>query len=93
MERDEVYKMIDTEREYQDHETNNPERADIIDEFDMAHTLLCIDKFLESAKQGWYKDNPNNNYKEVMPYMRVIAGVCVKMGEKYGMPKRRYYKR
>ena len=92
MQRSDVYKVIDTEREYQDSETENTERGDIVDEFDMAHTLLCIDKFLESAKQKWYKDNPKNNYNDVTPYLRMISAVCVKMGEKYGMPTRRYYK-
>jgi len=89
MERKDVYKSIDTEREYQKKETNDPNRVDMIEDFDMAHTLLCIDRFLKNAKENWYKDSPENNYENVMPYLRNICGVSVKMGEKYGMPERK----
>lgn len=89
MKREEVYKAIDTEREYQERETLNPDRKDMIEDFDMAHTLMCIDRFLAKAKENWYKETPENKYETVMPYLRNICGVSVKMGEKYGMPERK----
>lgn len=88
MERKEVYYSIDTEREYQVSETENPNREDMVSEFDMAHALLCIDRFIKQATDNWYKDTPTENYSTVTPILRKIAGVCVSMGEKYGMPTR-----
>ncbi len=88
MKREDVYLVIDSERDYQEKETENKDRVDIIDSFDMAHAILCMEKFLHSARDNWYKDSPENNYENVTPYLRNICGVAVKMGEKYGMPKR-----
>jgi len=88
MERLMVYKAIDSERNYQDKETQNPDRKDMVEEFDMAQALLCIEEFSRIARTHWYKDYPANNYQTVTPLLRKICGVAVKMCEKYGVSQR-----
>lgn len=87
-ERQDVFHAINTERNYQIAETEKQSRLDMVPEFDMAHALLCIEEFTRQARENWYKDNPSNKYGTVTPLLRKIAGVCVNMGEKYGMPTR-----
>ena len=86
MKRKKVYKAIDSEREYQDRETLNDDRPDMLPEFNLGQALTAIDIILTQAKAKWYNDYPP--YEDTMPLLRKIAGVCVKMGEMYGMPNR-----
>jgi hypothetical protein len=89
MKRKEVYKAIDTEREYQQRETDDIFRVDMIEEFNISTALLAMDVILEEAKFEWYHDNPKDKYQKTMDLLRKIAGMSVQMGEKYGMPDRK----
>lgn len=76
MDRSKVYKAFDTERDFQDQETQNPNRPDMIE--------VNLDK----AKAEWYKDNPEENYQNTMEYLKKVGGIIIKLSEKYGIPKR-----
>ena len=87
--RRDVYKVLDTERAYQERETANPGRPDMIEDFNMGTAMQAINSIMRQADQVWYADSPENNYEPTMELLRKVAGVCVQMGEKYGMPKRK----
>lgn len=86
MEREEVYKAIDTEREYQDFVT--PIDSRMVDDYAISHAILNIEKFIGEAREAWYGESSEDSYQKTMDMLRKIAGVCVKSGEKYGMPER-----
>ena len=85
MQRDDVYRVIDSERDFQDEMTardSNPEFVDM----SMGDILLAIRHNLGLAESSWY---PNAEPFEVsMEYLRKIAALSVKAGEKYGMKER-----
>jgi len=89
MNRSNVYKSLDTERDYQEVETKNPDRPDMIEDFNMGTAMQAINSIMGQADQVWYADSPENNYQDTMDLLRKVAGVCVQMGEKYGMPERK----
>ena len=88
MNRKDVYLAINAEREYQNKETENADRPDMIEDFNMGTALHAINVILKKADDIWYTESPENNYEGTMNMLRKIAGVCVKMGEKYGMTTR-----
>lgn len=87
--RKEVYKAIDSERDYQNRETENPQRPDMIEDFNMGTAMQALNVLMRKADDIWYTESPENNYEGTMDILRKVAGVCVKMGEKYGMPERK----
>jgi len=89
MSRTGVYKSIDTEREYQEKETKNPENLEMIEDFNMGTAMQALNVLLRQAGDKWYHDCPEDDYQDTMEYLRKIVGVCVKMGEKHGMPNRK----
>ena len=89
MERSKVYKAIDTERDYQDFHDKNEDRPDMIEDFNMGTAMQALNVLLRKAGDVWYTESPENNYEGTMEMLRKISGVCVKMGEKYGMPERK----
>lgn len=86
MTREQVYKAIDSERDYQKVLTNDPARPDVRWDMHVGDHLLAIQYNLTKATEAWYKDS--NNYAATMDYVRKIAGLCVQAGEMYGMPDR-----
>lgn len=86
MERSEVYKAIDTERDYQEAGLKK-EDSHIVEEFDIAHGLNAIQYNLDKAREIWY--NGHAPHEETMDMLRKIAGICVNLGEKKGMPERK----
>jgi hypothetical protein len=85
MKREEVYAAIDSERDYQDAGLKK-EDSHIVEEFDIAHALNAIQYNLDKAREVWY--NGHEPHQDTMNYLRKIAGICVNIGEKKGMPKR-----
>ncbi len=85
--RREVYKLIDGERDYQD--TKWPQDPSL----PPSDELRVVRKLLALADDGWYttqdslvdgvKVNPAD-----LDAARKIAGVCVRLMENYGAPKR-----
>lgn len=83
MERKEIYKTIDSEREYQDSKwgvVNDPNYVS----YEPAQFLIDIEFHLNKAKiANYYIDK-----EEVMNELRKIAALAVKCGEVHGMTKR-----
>jgi len=90
MKREEVYKVIDTERDYQIEMTKNNDRPDMIDDLHLGDSLSAIEHILSEARKEWYKGS--TPYQNSMDYIRKISGLCVQLGEKYGMPERKIKK-
>jgi len=89
MKRKNVYKAVDSERDYQTKMTEATNRPDMISEFNISTALLAMDVTMTEAKRTWYHDNPEDKYQKTMDLLRKIAGMAVQMGEKYGMPNRK----
>lgn len=89
MERNDVYKSLDSERDYQERETKNPDRPDMIEEFNMGTAMQAMNVLLRKAGDVWYTESPENNYEGTMNILRKIGGVIVQMGEKHGLPERK----
>lgn len=86
MNREEVYKSIDTERTFQDKLTADPSRPDMIEDFHVGDGLTAIDYNLRKAQEAWYVGAVP--HKDAMKYLRKIAGIIVKLGEVHGLPPR-----
>ena len=85
MKREEVYASIDTEREFQDLSIKEG-KSHIVEDFPMGSALSAIQHKLHCAREEWYAGN--DPFLNTMEELRKIAAICVKMGEKYGMPQR-----
>lgn len=81
MNREEVYKIIDEEREYQDSRWGGKSH-------DKIHSLgdwtLFIEHYLNKLKYKLYDGPPNDAREE----FRKIAALCVAVGEVWGLPER-----
>lgn len=75
MERSEVYKVIDSERDYQ----NSLPRNDVKDQRPMEH-LAIIQRICRDMEDAWY-DEPGH---PPMDYMRKIAATAVRCMEQWG---------
>lgn len=82
MERNEVYKLIDGERDYQD--SLPPSRTDgrnhTVGEF-----MVMLQYYMNKAIEGWTM-TPND--KGALDNIRKIAGICVHCMEHHETPKR-----
>lgn len=87
MERKEVYQAIDSERAYQDEMTRRSDRPDMIEDFRIGDALSALQRLTAGAHDIWYEDY--EPYENTMEVIRKIAGVAVKMGERYGMRERK----
>jgi hypothetical protein len=85
MERQEVYKKIDSEREYQE-QMKKEKESHVVEDFPLSSAILAMEHNLKLAKDSWYYNQAP--YKESMKYIRKVAAICVQMGEKYGMKDR-----
>lgn len=86
--RRQVYDVIDGERDYQERETADPLRLDMVEDFDMSKALLAITHITGQALKVWYNESEANDYQGTMEYIRKIAAIGVQMGERYSMPLR-----
>lgn len=86
MERKEVYKSIDSERDYQNRMTADPTRPDMVENMSMGDIISAIEFNLERTRSFWYVGS--KPHPEAMVFIRKIAGLCVKAGEQFGMPER-----
>jgi len=87
MEREDVYKAIDTERDFQIDMTAKEDRPDMIQDLHVGDTITAIRYNLDLAQVAWYQGSvPHEN---AMEYLRKVAGLCVQAGEKYEMPNRK----
>lgn len=86
MRREEVYKVIDDERDYQDEQTANPDRPDMNVNLSVGDYLLAIEYNMQEAKKLWYKGA--GHHPSAMHYLRKVAALAVSCFEKNGVPKR-----
>ena len=86
MERKEVYKAIDSERDYQEQAKKNLARPDIIEDFHAGDALAAIQYNVNRANDAWY--NEPAPYKNTLTYLRKVAALSVQLGERYEMPER-----
>jgi len=82
----EVYKAIDSERQFQDDMTAKEDRPDMIKDLHVGDTLSAIQYNLDLARKAWYYGSVP--HEGAMDYLRKVAGLCVQAGEKHGMPHR-----
>jgi hypothetical protein len=87
MKREDVYKAIDTERDFQIDMTAREDRPDMIQDLHIGDTISAIQHNLEKARSEWYSGS--EPHQASMEYIRKIAGLCVQLGEKYDMPNRK----
>lgn len=85
MKREDVYKSIDSERDFQEKNKSNKD-SHIVEEFPLGSALSAIQYKLDQARLCWY--NEQEPYPTAMEEIRKIAAICVQMGEKYDMSKR-----
>lgn len=84
--REVVFKAIDSERDYQDKLTKNDNYPEMKEDFQIADGLSAIKVNLSKAHDSWYSEG--KPYNKTMDYLRKIAGICAKVGERYGMSLR-----
>lgn len=83
MKREEVYKAIDSERDYQDSKWGDVNDPDYVS-YEPAQFLIDIELHLARAKQANY----NIDKEETLNELRKIAALAVKCGEVHGMNAR-----
>lgn len=81
MERQEVYEVINSEREYQIAQAQNPE-GHVLPEMPLGSTMLAIEHNMNRARNEWYYEKAP--YPNSMEYIRKIAALCVQAMEQYG---------
>ncbi len=86
MTRQDVYKAIDSERDYQEEMTKNEESAYMINDLHVGDTIAAIQYNLNIATNEWYHGSVP--HEGALTYLRKVAALCVYVGEKYGMPER-----
>lgn len=86
--RNDVYKAIDSERDYQDSLGKERARSPGIDSLTQAENLVLISHYLRKAEDAWVL-NPGEAVEETQNILRKIAGICVRTMEKYGSPLRK----
>lgn len=85
MERIDVYAAIDSERDYQDTMTASAERPDMV-EIGLGEIILAAEHNLALARHHWYYGSGQQS--GALEHLRKVAGLAVKAGELYGMPRR-----
>lgn len=87
MKREEVYKAIDSEREFVDALIENENRHDMM-RLKMGEALTAIRYNLNKAEEEYYTDSGFEKYQRTLEYLRKVAGLIVDQGEQNGMPSR-----
>ena len=86
MDRAEVYKAINTERDFQE-DNKGKEDSHIVEDFPLSAALEAIRYNIDEANANWYIEKAP--YNDAIRYIRKIAAICVQMGEKYDMLERK----
>ena len=88
MKRQDVYKAVDSERDYVEDLEKNDINSHVVENFPLGSAISAIKYNMNKAQEAWYSET-QPNHEVSMEYIRKVAGICVKMGEKYGMPSRK----
>lgn len=85
--RDEVYRVIDGERDYQNAGLGNASRhEDAPRVMTPGEYILCMEKCLHDAREAWYKPNGGT---ACLDFIRKNAALGVACMEHYGAPPRK----
>ena len=87
MNRQDVYKVIDTERDFQNDMVADDNRPDMIEDLHVGDTLSAIQYNLDLARKNWY--HGATPHEGAMDHLRKIAALCVQAGENFDMPERK----
>jgi hypothetical protein len=90
MERNDVYNVVDTERDFQETYSGTKARPDMLPEMSMGDIISAMEYNMIEAKKIWYRDSPP--YQNTMEYIRKLLALGVKAGEQYGIPERKTVK-
>ena len=85
MQRSDVYKAIDTEREFQDKHAEADD-THIVAGLTLGDTISAIEYNVRKLQDTWYKER--KPYPNSMAYARKIAALIVQISEEVGMPER-----
>ncbi len=83
--RNEVYKVIDSERDYQEAQQGNSRRHAGQPAMTPGEYILCMEKCLADARDTWYKPDGGVNS---LPFIRKVTALGVAAMELWGAPKR-----
>jgi len=86
MKRKDVYKVLDTERDYQERQKKNA-LSHVVEDFPLGSAFSAMRVLIAEAETEWYKEQAP--YPKSMDKVRKIGGIITQMGEEYGMPERR----
>lgn len=89
MERQDVYKAIDSERDYQEEMTRNEFRPDMISDLHLGDTIAAMQYNLDLARVNWYQGAVPHT--TAMEFIRKVCALGVQIAEKQGMPSRSIY--
>jgi hypothetical protein len=86
MSREDVYKAIDTERDYQEKLIRDPSRPGMVEDLSLGDILTAMRHNLAKAEASWYAEA--DPHTETMTYLRKVGALAVQAGEVNGMPIR-----
>ena len=82
--REQIYKNIDTERDYQDKLSTSHCGIPTIEA-----ELLMLQEYINRARIAWTDNFDNNNEEPARHMIRKIAGIAVRCLENHGCPERK----
>jgi len=85
MNREEVYAIIDSERDYQD-AMEKVVNSHVVPNQNTGDRLLSIQYNLNKAINSWYSEI--KPFEETMEYVRKMGALCVRLMEENGAKKR-----
>jgi ABC-type iron transport system FetAB ATPase subunit len=85
MTREEVYKLIDGERDYQDNVVDPDPKRRSLEEHSVGDYMIMLHHYLRQADSAWCWVAGTD---DALNSIRKIAGICVKCMEQHGAPAR-----
>lgn len=83
--REQAYKALDSERDYQDAQRGNAKRHEGMPQMTPGEFLLCMEKCLADARAAWYA--PNGGVA-CLDHVRKVSALGVNCMENHGAPER-----
>lgn len=83
--RNEVYAIVDSERDYQTDQQGNAKRHEGQSPMTPGELILCMEKCLNDARNIWYTPDGGVNCLE---YVRKVTALGVQCMERFGAPYR-----
>jgi hypothetical protein len=84
--RDQVYACIDGERDFQDEQTLNSDRPDMIPNLSVGDFLLAMEENLQRARLEWYSGS--SPHPRAIDFIRKVTALGVNCMERNGVVHR-----